>query len=257
MARCARRGSKSPRPGGSRGDRERRTRSEECPPQILRGLRDPERCDAWLHRLLVRACYRAAKRRRTREIVEIALDRGDACRDRLLRQALHLAIPAAWWASTARARPVATDVFDRVRDWMAVSGMRPRWPNRAISLRSFDAYQDLRVTSRPSVVIDAAAMKLRGRRPHPSHGVAGRTDDDLSVTPMEDVDRERIERRLATLFERRPKEVLRPGTSVAPRARERQAHAPRQQHGAACAVAGRPAGPQASRHRLAHPRGGG
>jgi RNA polymerase sigma-70 factor, ECF subfamily len=39
----------------------------------LRGLRDPERFDAWLHRLLVRACYRAAKRRRTREIVEIDL----------------------------------------------------------------------------------------------------------------------------------------------------------------------------------------
>jgi RNA polymerase sigma-70 factor (ECF subfamily) len=37
----------------------------------LRGLRDPERFDAWLHRLLVRACYRAAKRHRSREIVEI------------------------------------------------------------------------------------------------------------------------------------------------------------------------------------------
>lgn len=39
----------------------------------LRGLRDPERFDAWLHRLLVRACYRAAKRRRTREVGEIKL----------------------------------------------------------------------------------------------------------------------------------------------------------------------------------------
>lgn len=37
----------------------------------LRGLRDPERFDAWLHRLLVRACYRAAKRHRSREIIEI------------------------------------------------------------------------------------------------------------------------------------------------------------------------------------------
>lgn len=37
----------------------------------LRGLRDPARFDAWLHRLLVRACYRAAKRRRSREITEI------------------------------------------------------------------------------------------------------------------------------------------------------------------------------------------
>ena len=39
----------------------------------LRGLRDPERFDAWLHRLLVRSCYRAARRRRTREIGEISL----------------------------------------------------------------------------------------------------------------------------------------------------------------------------------------
>jgi len=39
----------------------------------LRGLRDPDRFDAWLHRLLVRACYRAAKRQRGREIVEIAI----------------------------------------------------------------------------------------------------------------------------------------------------------------------------------------
>jgi RNA polymerase sigma-70 factor (ECF subfamily) len=39
----------------------------------LRGLRDPDRFDAWLHRLLVRACYRAANRRRTREVVELKL----------------------------------------------------------------------------------------------------------------------------------------------------------------------------------------
>lgn len=37
----------------------------------IRGLRDPERFDAWLHRLLVRACYRAASRHRSREIVEM------------------------------------------------------------------------------------------------------------------------------------------------------------------------------------------
>lgn len=37
----------------------------------LRGLRDPERFDAWLHRLLIRSCYRAAKRHRRREILEI------------------------------------------------------------------------------------------------------------------------------------------------------------------------------------------
>ena len=40
----------------------------------LRALRDPERFDAWLHRLLVRACYRAARRRREREVVEITFD---------------------------------------------------------------------------------------------------------------------------------------------------------------------------------------
>jgi RNA polymerase sigma-70 factor (ECF subfamily) len=39
----------------------------------LRGLRDPDRFDAWLHRLLVRACYRAAKQRRDREIGELKL----------------------------------------------------------------------------------------------------------------------------------------------------------------------------------------
>jgi RNA polymerase sigma factor (sigma-70 family) len=39
----------------------------------LRGLRDPDRFDAWLHRLLVRACYRAAKRHRDREVTEIEM----------------------------------------------------------------------------------------------------------------------------------------------------------------------------------------
>jgi RNA polymerase sigma factor (sigma-70 family) len=37
----------------------------------LRGLRDPERFDAWLHRSLVRGCYRAAKQERGRRVVEI------------------------------------------------------------------------------------------------------------------------------------------------------------------------------------------
>jgi RNA polymerase sigma-70 factor (ECF subfamily) len=39
----------------------------------LRGLRDPDRFDAWLHRLLVRACYAAARRNRAREVVEIEM----------------------------------------------------------------------------------------------------------------------------------------------------------------------------------------
>jgi RNA polymerase sigma-70 factor (ECF subfamily) len=37
----------------------------------LRALRDPDRFDAWLHRLLIRRCYRAAKRHRSRTILEI------------------------------------------------------------------------------------------------------------------------------------------------------------------------------------------
>ena len=40
----------------------------------LRGLRDPDRFDAWLHRLLIRACYRAARHRREREVVAGHLD---------------------------------------------------------------------------------------------------------------------------------------------------------------------------------------
>ena len=62
----------------------------------LRGLRDPDRFDAWLHRLLVRACYHAAKRHRDREVAELAIDstvepmtpdgqRGLAVRDQLDR----------------------------------------------------------------------------------------------------------------------------------------------------------------------------
>lgn len=43
--------------------------------QDLRGLRDPDRFDAWLHRLLVRACYRAADRHRRHAAVELDADR--------------------------------------------------------------------------------------------------------------------------------------------------------------------------------------
>jgi RNA polymerase sigma-70 factor, ECF subfamily len=39
----------------------------------IRGLRDPNRFDAWLHRLLVRSCYRAARRERRRRVVEVPL----------------------------------------------------------------------------------------------------------------------------------------------------------------------------------------
>lgn len=59
-------------------------------------VRDPDRFDAWLHRLLVHACYREARRVKHREVVEIHVDelatRGDrdaqdltAVRDQLER----------------------------------------------------------------------------------------------------------------------------------------------------------------------------
>jgi RNA polymerase sigma-70 factor (ECF subfamily) len=43
----------------------------------IRGLRDPDRFDAWIHRLLVHACYRAARQeggRRSVEVHELPLD---------------------------------------------------------------------------------------------------------------------------------------------------------------------------------------
>ncbi|MEP7158245.1 MAG: RNA polymerase sigma factor [Chloroflexota bacterium] len=39
----------------------------------LRALRDPDRFDAWLRRVLVRTCYAAAKRQRSRIVVEIKM----------------------------------------------------------------------------------------------------------------------------------------------------------------------------------------
>ena len=39
----------------------------------IRGLRDPDRLDAWLHRLLVRACRRQAIRERRRRVVELSV----------------------------------------------------------------------------------------------------------------------------------------------------------------------------------------
>ena len=40
----------------------------------IRAVRDPEHFDAWLHRVLVRACYREARRHRRRRIVEVHID---------------------------------------------------------------------------------------------------------------------------------------------------------------------------------------
>jgi RNA polymerase sigma-70 factor, ECF subfamily len=39
----------------------------------IRAVRDPDRFDAWLHRLLVHACYREARRVKHREVVEIRM----------------------------------------------------------------------------------------------------------------------------------------------------------------------------------------
>ena len=43
----------------------------------IRAVRDPDRFDAWLNRLLIRACYRVAGRERRHEVVEIDLDTMD------------------------------------------------------------------------------------------------------------------------------------------------------------------------------------
>src|SRR4026208_590068 len=39
----------------------------------LSSLRDPDRFEAWLHRLLVRSCYREARRGRRRWAIEMAI----------------------------------------------------------------------------------------------------------------------------------------------------------------------------------------
>ncbi len=51
--------------------------------QDLRALRDPDAWDAWLRRLLIRTCYRLAKkeRRRTQVELQVRLDPGGAGSD--------------------------------------------------------------------------------------------------------------------------------------------------------------------------------
>ena len=44
----------------------------------LSALRDPDRFDAWLHRLLVRACFREARRGRRRWAIEMEINEVDA-----------------------------------------------------------------------------------------------------------------------------------------------------------------------------------
>jgi RNA polymerase sigma-70 factor (ECF subfamily) len=41
--------------------------------QDVHALRDPDRFEAWLHRVLVRTCYAAARRNRVRHLVEIEM----------------------------------------------------------------------------------------------------------------------------------------------------------------------------------------
>ena len=43
----------------------------------IRSVRDPDRFDAWLHRLLVHACYSEARRVKRREVVEIHVEDPD------------------------------------------------------------------------------------------------------------------------------------------------------------------------------------
>ena len=59
----------------------------------LRALREPDRFDGWLHRVLVRSCYRAAKRDRARQVLEVRADLGptttpDSQRELALRDQL-------------------------------------------------------------------------------------------------------------------------------------------------------------------------
>jgi RNA polymerase sigma-70 factor (ECF subfamily) len=48
----------------------------------IRAVRDPDRFDAWLNRLLVHACYREARRAKRRDVAEIHMDAPDVRGDR-------------------------------------------------------------------------------------------------------------------------------------------------------------------------------
>lgn len=48
--------------------------------QGLRGLRDPDAWEGWLHRLMVRACYRLARSEQRREVVELRVTLEDPSR---------------------------------------------------------------------------------------------------------------------------------------------------------------------------------
>jgi RNA polymerase sigma-70 factor (ECF subfamily) len=44
----------------------------------IRGVRDPDRFEAWLHRLLVRSCYKVARSHHRRQLAEVPLSPTDA-----------------------------------------------------------------------------------------------------------------------------------------------------------------------------------
>ena len=69
-ALCRRPADPSRRQGGPRT----RPRRHSWPPGAVSGLRDPDRFEAWLHRLLVNACYREARRGRRRGSIEVHVE---------------------------------------------------------------------------------------------------------------------------------------------------------------------------------------
>ena len=77
----------------------------------IRAVRDPDRFDAWLHRLLVHACYREARRTKRRDVVEIqmpapeARGHGDAQDTTAVRDQLERGIPPPDPRTPGRPRP--------------------------------------------------------------------------------------------------------------------------------------------------------
>ena len=75
----------------------------------IRGLRDPDRFEAWLHRLTVRACYRLARRERRRSAAEGELkdfDYSPAVDDDLRLLAIRDQLERAFVRLTAEERAV-------------------------------------------------------------------------------------------------------------------------------------------------------
>ena len=60
----------------------------------IRGLRDPDRVDAWFRRLVVRACYRQARAERRRTVVELRVIEDVPLPDTVIRDDLAPQPPA-------------------------------------------------------------------------------------------------------------------------------------------------------------------